>query len=506
MPLNTSAGREITASNRQFWLSRSPYLRYAFAATSVAIALGLALLSQHYNFHNVEVPLFLFAVAVTAWYAGSGPATLAVALSIVLFDFFFVQPVYTLNVTVDEIPYFIVFISFASLVAWFSAVRRRVELELRQARDHLQIEVAERTQQASLLDLTHDSIFVRDMDFFITYWNKGAQELYGWSAPEALGKHSQELLRTEYPAPLEEVRAELVQTGRWEGELRRKTASGTEVVVASRWSLRRDEQGHPAAILETSNDATERKRREQQIETLNEALAVRSKDLEASNKELEAFAYSVSHDLRAPLRHMSGYAELLQKRVSSLMDEKSHRYMAMILESAKRMGNLIDDLLAFSRIGRAETQKTQVNLEQLVKEAVGEVKQEASGRDIVWKIGALPICYGDRSMLRLVLVNLLSNAVKFTRPRPKAEIEIGCALGDRGQVEVFVKDNGAGFDMKYASKLFGVFQRLHQTESFEGTGIGLATVQRIIYRHGGHVRAEGAVDHGATFYFSVPKV
>ena len=203
---------------------------------------------------------------------------------------------------------------------------------------------------------------------------------------------------------------------------------------------------------------------------------------------------------------MAGYAELLQKRVVSLMDEKSHRYMAMILESAKRMGNLIDDLLAFSRIGRVETQKTQVNLEQLVKEAVSEVNQEASGRDIVWKIGALPVCYGDRSMLRLVFINLLSNAVKFTRPRQRAEIEIGCSDGNGGEVEVFVKDNGAGFDMKYASKLFGVFQRLHQTESFEGTGIGLATVQRIIHRHGGQVRAEGALDRGATFYFSIPTV
>jgi PAS domain S-box-containing protein len=505
MPPKTNAGPEIAATNWQSWLSRSPFLRYAFAATSIAIALGLALLSRHHNFHNVEVPVFLFAVALTAWYAGSGPAALAVALSIVLFDFFFVEPVHSLNVTTNQIPYFIVFIGFALLVAWFSAVRRQVERELLLARDHLQIEVAERTQQASLLDLTHDSIFVRDMDFFITYWNKGAQELYGWSAEEALGKPSQELLRTEYRTPLEKIRAELVLTGRWEGELRRKTAAGTEVVVASRWSLRRDEQGLPTAILETSNDVTERNRREEEIETLNQELAGRSKELEATNKELEAFAYSVSHDLRAPLRHMAGYAELLQKRVSSLMDEKSHRYMAMILESAKRMGNLIDDLLAFSRIGRVETKKTQVNLEQLVKEAVSDLKQEASGRDIVWKIGALPICYGDRSMLRLVFINLLSNAVKFTRPRLRAEIEIGCAEGNEGEAVVYVKDNGAGFDMRYASKLFGVFQRLHQTDSFEGTGIGLATVQRIIHRHGGYVRAEGAVDQGATFYFSVPR-
>jgi len=177
----------------------------------------------------------------------------------------------------------------------------------------------------------------------------------------------------------------------------------------------------------------------------------------------------------------------------------------MILESTKRMGNLIDDLLAFSRIGRAETKKTMVSLEQLVKETLSEVRQETDGRDIVWRIGALPDLYGDRSMLRLALVNLIANAVKFTRTRPQAEIEIGCGNGKYGEVVVFIRDNGVGFNMKYVNKLFGVFQRLHRAEEFEGTGIGLATVQRIIHRHGGRVWAEGLVDRGATFYFSVPK-
>jgi light-regulated signal transduction histidine kinase (bacteriophytochrome) len=202
---------------------------------------------------------------------------------------------------------------------------------------------------------------------------------------------------------------------------------------------------------------------------------------------------------------MAGYGELLQKNASSALDEKSRRYMTMILESAKRMGDLIDDLLAFSRIGRAEAQKTIVNLEQLVKEALSEVQQETDERRIDWKIGALPNVYGDRSMLRLALVNLVSNAVKFTRKRPQAEIELGCTDGKHGEAVVFIRDNGVGFDMKYVNKLFGVFQRLHRTEEFEGTGIGLATVQRIIHRHGGRIWAEGVIDKGATFYFSVPK-
>jgi light-regulated signal transduction histidine kinase (bacteriophytochrome) len=269
--------------------------------------------------------------------------------------------------------------------------------------------------------------------------------------------------------------------------------------------LRRDEQGRPVAVLETNNDITERERREREIRNLNEELGKRTAELEASNKELEAFAYSISHDLRAPLRHMAGFTELLQKNTASLLNARSQRYVMMILESAQRMGNLIDDLLAFSRISRTETHKTMVSLEQLVEEALTEVRKDTDGRNIVWKVGGLPPWYGDRSMLRLVLVNLVSNAVKFTSTRSQAEIEIGCLKHGQDQVVVFIRDNGVGFNMKYASKLFGVFQRLHPPEAFEGTGIGLATVQRIVHRHGGQVWAEGLLDKGATFYFSLSK-
>ncbi len=469
------------------------------------VALGVAVLLNRVNFHGLAEPLSLLAIAITTWYAGTGPAVLALLLSFVADDYLFVEPIYSLRMTTEEIPHFVVFVLFSSVVTRFAALRRRFERDLLHSRDELKREVAERTRQASLLNLTHDSIFVRDKDNVITYWNRGAQELYAWAPEDAIGKRSNELLRTVFPGPGEGIRAELLRTGRWEGELKRTRADGTEVVVSSRWSLRRDDNERPTAIMETNNDITARKQREQEIRSLNQELAKRSTELEGTNKELEAFAYSVSHDLRAPLRHMVGFAELLQKRVSSSLDEKSRRYMSTILESAKRMGNLIDDLLAFSRIGRVETQKTPVNLEQLVKEALSEVRQETNGRDIEWKIGALPVCYGDRSMLRLVFVNLLSNAIKFTRTRTPAEIEVGRAQGNEDEVVVFVRDNGAGFDMKYAGKLFGVFQRLHQPDEFEGTGIGLATVQRIVHRHGGDVRAEGEVDRGATFYFSLSK-
>jgi light-regulated signal transduction histidine kinase (bacteriophytochrome) len=179
--------------------------------------------------------------------------------------------------------------------------------------------------------------------------------------------------------------------------------------------------------------------------------------------------------------------------------------MTMILESAKRMGALIDDLLAFSRIGRAQAHETMVNLDRLVKEVQNEVSSETEGRNVIWKIAPLPDLLGDRSMLKLVLVNLISNAVKFTRTRERPEIEIGCSETREDGAVVFIRDNGVGFNMKYANKLFGVFQRLHRTEEFEGTGIGLATVQRIIHRHGGQVWAEGLVGRGATFYLSLPR-
>jgi PAS domain S-box-containing protein len=479
--------------------------RYGMAVLSVAIALESALFLARHNFQGVEFPLFLFAMALIAWYEGTGPAIVALLVSGIAFNYFFTEPLHTLYVTRGEVPYYVMFILFASLVIWFSAVRRRVELELLRARDELQAEVIERTQQASLLNLTHDSIFVRDMSNTITYWNRGAQELYGWTPGHAIGKRSHDLLQTVLPVSLEDINAELLRTGRWEGEVKHTKSDGATVAVSSRWSLRRDENEGPAAILETNNDISDQKRREEEISGLNAELAKWSAELEAANKELEAFAYSVSHDLRAPLRHMAGFAELLQKKASSVLDEKSQRYMTMILESAKRMGDLIDDLLAFSRMGRVEAQMTLVDLDQLVKEVVGEVRQETDGREIAWRLDSLPTCYGDRSMLRIVLVNLVSNAIKFTRERARAEIEIGRAKGSEHEAEVFVRDNGAGFDMKYVDKLFGVFQRLHHADAFEGTGIGLATVQRIVHRHGGKVRAEGAVDQGATFYFSVPK-
>ncbi|HUQ93989.1 MAG TPA: PAS domain-containing protein [Bryobacteraceae bacterium] len=267
----------------------------------------------------------------------------------------------------------------------------------------------------------------------------------------------------------------------------------------------RDAGGSIIGLVGICHDITVRKHNEERIEKLSETLRLRAEELETVNKELNAFSYSVSHDLRAPLRHIDGFAELLMKSAGPVLNEKSRRYVSTISQSAKELGQLIDDLLTFSRMGRSEMRNIQVSLDQLVCRAVEEIGRDAHGRDVSWKIAALPVIQGDPAMLRLVIVNLLSNAVKYTRKQAQAEIEIGSSSGPSGEIVVYVRDNGVGFDMQYVDKLFGVFQRLHGANEFEGTGIGLANVRRIIHRHGGRTWAEGAIDRGATFYFSLPQ-
>ena len=517
-------------------------------------------------------------------------------------------------------------------VALESEIHERRELEI-----DLRISESRFREQAELLELTHDAIIVRNLRDEITYWNHGAEELYGWRVEEILGKTPQDLLHTLYPNALEEIEAETQERGSWEGELRHSRRDGTVVTVSSRWVLRRDAQGNPDGILESNRDisakrdAEEARRQsdernrlneirfrllidavkdyaiisldadglvtswnsgaerlkgyaademigqhvsrlyrkediergnlqnelrqaaaaghvegegwrvrkdgsqfwaevvtsglraaddeligfviidrdisarraaEKQIQALNLELTQRVDELGGVNRELESFSYSVSHDLRAPLRHVDGFARILKEEHSAKMTPEAISYLDRILTAATHMGQLIDDLLNLAQIGRLELRRERAQIAGLVKQAMAELPPEAKERNIEWWVEPLPELNCDARLLKLIFTNLLSNAVKFTRNQANAVIEVGSRVTD-GQATIFVRDNGVGFDMQYADKLFGVFQRLHRQEDFEGTGIGLATVQRIVRRHGGEIWAESQLNSGTTFFFTL---
>jgi len=257
-----------------------------------------------------------------------------------------------------------------------------------------------------------------------------------------------------------------------------------------------------------NQEIARRRQAQEKIDSLNTELerrlqevAATNRELEATNKELEAFTYSVSHDLRSPLRHVDGFSRILVEEFGPKLDPTARRYLERMQKGVRTMAQLVDDLLQLARIGRQEVRRQVTGLSPLVAEVVADLEPETEARRIDWRVAQLPFADCDPALMKQVFANLLSNAVKYTRPRAQAVIEVG-ALTQNGRPVLYVRDNGVGFSMKYADKLFGVFQRLHRTEDFEGTGVGLATVQRIVHKHGGEVWAEAELDKGATFYFT----
>jgi PAS domain S-box-containing protein len=373
---------------------------------------------------------------------------------------------------------------------------------------------------AAIVASSDDAIIGMDLRGVITSWNAAAEREFGYAAFEMIGHSTTRLVPPERHD--EEVKI-LGQIARGKSvrhfETMRLRKDGSTFNVSVTVSAIKASAGKIVGASKVVRDITVRKKAEETIHRLNAELeqrvAQRTAELEAANKELESFSYSVSHDLRAPLRAVDGFSRAVLEDYGPQLPDKCRGYLETILEGTQRMGTLIDDLLAFSKLSRTPLTKTKVNTDELVHGVLDELRSQEGERLMDLRIEKLPTCEGDPALLKQVWINLLANAFKYTRSRALAVIDVGCKRelvsgrdqGEPGKQEdedvYFVRDNGTGFDMRYADKLFGVFQRLHREDEYEGTGVGLAIVQRIVHRHGGRVWAEAAVDHGASFYFTL---
>ena len=378
--------------------------------------------------------------------------------------------------------------------------RKRAEGELRDRRARL----------SGIIESAMDAVISIDEQQRITIFNQAAERMFRCAADEALGQPLDRFIPARFRQAHHQHVDEFGRTGatsRAMGHLRPLAglrANGEEFPIEA--SISHAEIGTQQIYTVILRDITERQRAQEQIQQLNAELeqrvVERTAQLTEANKEMESFTYSVAHDLRAPLRHIDAFSNILREEFEETLPMEAQHYLQNIRESARKMGRLVDDLLKLARVSRQELRRERTRLDELVAEVVADLKPETAGREMEWHIDPLPAVECDPGLIKQVYVNLLSNAVKYTRPRQVAVIEVGCGKAE-GETALFVRDNGVGFSMQYVDKLFGVFQRFHRADEFEGTGVGLATVDRIVRRHGGHIWANAAVDRGATFFFTV---
>jgi len=355
--------------------------------------------------------------------------------------------------------------------------------------DRLPLEAVARASDDAMIGMSLDGIVNR--------WNQGATQMYGYAADEMIGRNAEILCRREDLSRWYELLEKLRQgESVTVGDCRRLSRDGEILIVSATASPITDENGDVAGVSLVEHDVSERKEIEQGLRRY-------SRELEEANRDLETFSYSVSHDLRAPLRAIDGFSRIVLEDYAEALDEDGKQLLQGIHGNAVKMAQLIDDLLAFSRIGRQEMETAPVDMGKLAAEVVQESLHDTDGISAI-KIGELPPAQGDRSMLRVVLFNLITNALKYSSTQEHPRVDIGGESHSPGRVVYFVRDNGVGFDMRDAHRLFRVFQRLHDGREFQGTGLGLAIVSRVVTRHDGSVWAESEPDNGATFYFSLP--
>ena len=351
------------------------------------------------------------------------------------------------------------------------------------------------SEQAALLQLARDAIIVRDLDGRISFWNRGAEEIYGWRPEEAVGKNIYELLQTTLPIPRDDIRAVIHGQGQWKGELTHVTRAGQTVTMASLWSLRQDDEAKPGAILEINRDITDRKRTE-------EVLARQTRELERSNAELQQFAYVASHDLQEPLRMVANFTQLLAERYASQLDGDAREFIAFAVGGAVRMQALIKDLLAYARVGTRGGSFEPVDCNEALARAEWNLQTSIVENAAVVSHEDLPVISADTAQMVQLFQNLIGNGIKFKGANPP-RVHIS-AVRRADEWTFSVRDNGIGIASQYAERIFVLFQRLHRSEEYPGTGIGLAVCKKIVERHGGKIRVESEPGQGSTFFFSIP--
>lgn len=513
----------------------SAFYRYGLAILTVGLALAIKLVFLQFK---VTFPLsssFLAAIAITFWFAGSGPGILAVVLSSIAFGYIVVPyqvrllggaPAASLSDSIiTTLPYLVYFGLVALLMSWFSSSRRSAERLLNQARNDLEDKIEERTSElrdanielqaeiverrrveenlrenASLLDLTHDSVFVRDMQNVITYWNRGAEERYGWSSEEAVGRVSHDLLRTVFPAPLEQITQEFTTNGRWEGELVHSRRDLRQVIVASRWALQCDKDGNALAILETNNDITERRRAEDELHKAQSDLAHVTRVMTMG--ELVA---SIAHEVNQPLGAIvtNGHAcvRLLSRDVPDL--NKSLEVIRRMIGDGMRASEVIKRIRDL--LHKAPPEKAALDINETIEEMTALVSRDIAVSKVRLRTEltpALPPVTADRIQLQQVILNLILNAkdaMSDVHDRPR-ELLITSRVGDSGEILVAVRDSGKGLDPETVGRIFDPFFSTKR----EGMGLGLSISRTILEAHGGKLWATQNEGYGATIQFSLP--